>query len=262
MHINKKTSYILSGLIVISFFGVGTFFLGNDQSSPSLSPPPGPEEQEAPDSLTPSMNSQSDNSPAEIGQADDGQGESPEKMNIASPREDTPLPEGESDSASGVESEEPQSSEGFALKDFHRSETRNGKLLWEIVGTNARYFPDEKRVDIEHCLFSMLDKKEKQVILRAKNAKLYLEGAGLRSAFFSSDVVLDYGSDIKILTDEALYEHDKEFVSSDAHVKVIGSWYMVEGDGLRAHLKDESYEILHNVSSVIEPKKREEKQSS
>ncbi|MCI5064294.1 LPS export ABC transporter periplasmic protein LptC [bacterium] len=235
MHITKKQSYLLSGLLVFTFFVCGIFFL-NSQNQ-------------------------------EIRNEDQGDaGESTSPLPVEIPAQKRPKgqerqsrPAHQEQQGSGEEVKVTEGDGGFALENFQRSESKDGKLLWEVFGTNARYYPDEKRVDVEQCVFTMRDKKDKVVTLRAGKAKLFLDGPELDSAQFSAEVILDYGEDLRILTPRATYAKSAGYVTSPAHVKIIGSWYIVEGDGLKAHLEEQRYEILKNVSSIIEPKKQRNK---
>lgn len=225
MYLNRKTSYLISIFIVLIFLFIGAFFLNTDyqQPTPPLTTPP----------ILPSP------SPQQLAPAE------PEHTQTASPAA-TPV--------SGSESE--STAEGFALETFHRSETRDGKTLWEVLGSNARYFPEENRVDIEACLFFTTDEKGQKVILKASKATLILQGPELQFVRFPSDVRLDYGSDMKIITSAADYDHKEGEVTTSAHVQVIGDWFIVEGDGLKARLDSEQYEIQRNVTSILEPQKR------
>lgn len=248
MNITRKTSYIIAGLIVLSFFGIGTLFIGfQNESSDSTNPDTSQaQSSEANDSTQVALKETS--TPGESGDREQSstQGESEIGEN----------PEGASTPPGNQAPEE-----GFALKDFHRSETKNGKLAWEVVGKNARYYPDQKRVDVENCIFSTTE-NGRNIVLRAGKAKLFLSGPELESAHFSADVTLSYDNEFTIITPEADYQHSKGYVETEAHVKVVGSWYMVEGDGLKAYLDKEQYEILQNVSSVIEPEKQSPKKES
>jgi LPS export ABC transporter protein LptC len=235
MRINRKTSYLLSFLIVLTFFGIGALFLQVKDPENPPSPLPSP-------TLSPLPSSEETPTPREVPLASS----SPHSSPLPPEEEDTTLEDG-----------------GFALNNFHRSETRaDGSLLWEVVGTNARYFPEENRVDVEECVFSMVDDKGKQVILRAGKAQLIITGPELESGKFSSEVILEYGNGMRIITPHATYAHKKGSVTTSAHVKVVGSWYMIEGDGLRADLNKEHYELLNNVSSVLEPSRRKKQENA
>ena len=225
MYLNRKTSYLISIVIVLIFLCIGALFLNTDyqHSTPPLTTPP----------------TASSPSPHELAS------EEPDNIQTTS-SEDTSVTRDQSESTA----------EGFALESFHRSETRDGKTLWEVLGNNARYFPEENRVDIEACLFFTTDEKGHKIILKASKATLILKGPELQFVRFPNDVRLDYGSDMKIITSAADYDHKEGEVTTSAHVQVVGDWFIVEGDGLKARLDSEQYEIQRNVTSVLEPQKR------
>jgi LPS export ABC transporter protein LptC len=222
MYLNRKTSYLISIFIVLIFLFIGAFFLNTDYQQPT------PPLTSAPRLPSPS--------PQEL---------TPEEPQTTSPAA-TPIRGDESGSTA----------EGFALETFHRSETRDGKTLWEVLGSNARYFPEENRVDIEACVFFTTDEKGQKTILKASKATLILQGPTLQFVRFPNDVRLDYGSDMNILTSAAEYDHKEGEVTTSAHVQVVGDWFIVEGDGLKARLDSEQYEIQRNVTSILEPQKR------
>jgi hypothetical protein len=57
----------------------------------------------------------------------------------------------------------------------------------------------------------MVDDKGKQVILRAGKAQLIITGPELESGKFSSEVILEYGNGMRIITPHATYAHKKGF---------------------------------------------------
>jgi len=223
MYLNRKTSYLLAILLVLLFFFIGALFLNTGYQKSSLAP------------TTPLENQD------QVSQS-------------TLPSDEPPLKKTTHEAEIGDMSEQP--AEGFALENFHRSETRDGKVLWEVTGQNARYFPEENRIDIDACLFFTNDEKGQKIVLKANEATLILKGPELQSVFFPKDVRVTYGREMRIVTSEASYDHKKALVSTSAHVQVIGNWFIVEGDGLHARLDIEQYKILRNVTSILEPKKR------
>ena len=222
MYISKKTSYVIAALIIFLFFASGFIFF-----------------QFRPDNYT---------STTDIVE---------KKLE----EESTEIDQSSLPSNDENEAKADSAQESFTLSDFHRSETKDGKLLWEIKGENAEYHPSDQSVDIKSCLFSMRSDSDKLITLEAGEAKVFLQGASLNLAEFSDNVVLHYDSDMKILTSQASYNRENALVTSNSHVQIVGEWYTIEGDGLEAHMNSKIYKISSSVRSTFEPNKRSKKKS-
>ncbi len=158
---------------------------------------------------------------------------------------------------SQTEEEKPKApASQFALEEFRRSETKDGKLIWEIYGTNARYIPEKNSVAIDNCKLMYYTEDNKQIDLTSGTALIFLSGVKLERAELRDNVVLVYNGDITVKTTEADFDKAKDLVTSDKFVTISGDWYSFEGTGLHADLETETVTLQTDVHSQIHPERR------
>lgn len=157
-------------------------------------------------------------------------------------------------------SETSQSSEAFSLQRFERSETVDGKVLWRVLGENARYIPEKNYIQMSNCDLTFHTNKDEKVQIRSEEAFITLLGAQIGSAQLNGNVVLDFEDSKVIMTsDEANYRQAEQDVTVEGPVSITSKWYEVTGTGLNAKLKEKEFRIESDVKSVIKPKNGYEK---
>ncbi|MCB0333141.1 MAG: LPS export ABC transporter periplasmic protein LptC [Bdellovibrionales bacterium] len=231
MYISRRQSRIVAVATLVLFFLVGIWFTQKPTHAPS--------------------------------KRTDAHSEEPttikEDPNLLSPQS-TPQESTASQQANPVTPEDPKT-EGappsrFALEEFHRSETKDGKLIWEIYGTNARYTPENNSIAIDNCHLKYYSKENKQIDLTSGTALIFLSGVKLERAELRGDVTLVYDQEITVKTTEADFNKEENLVTSDQFVTISGDWYTFEGTGLHADLKTETVTLKTKVHSSIHPERR------
>lgn len=142
----------------------------------------------------------------------------------------------------------------FAMKDFHRSETKDGKMLWEIRGTEAEFAPNSKAVLIKDCKLHYISKDDTPVILTSKQAKLYLLGTVITRAEFIGDVKMIHDKETTVTTQNAEYLREENRLIAPDDVKIVGKLYTITGKRLEGDLETRSFQILKDVKSHLKPK--------
>ncbi|MDC0358064.1 LPS export ABC transporter periplasmic protein LptC [Oligoflexia bacterium] len=142
----------------------------------------------------------------------------------------------------------------FALKDFHRSEIKDGKIVWEVTGSNARFFPETNTVHIDNGEFFFFSEKKEPVRLSAGQAVLHLQGSSLNKAEATGGVKLNYDDRVIINTDEATYFLADNYISADGAVTINHKLIDTKGRGLHANLITREMKLLRKVKSVIKPR--------
>lgn len=142
----------------------------------------------------------------------------------------------------------------FVLNNFHRSETRNGKLVWEVDAKRGQYFPETNTAKLEQAKLWLYSEKGTATVLDTAGATLYLKGVGLDKAEAFGGVVMVHNNKVTITTDQAVYDKSNELVTAPGIVKIKGELIEVTGKGLEVKLDNQEARLLNNVESVIRPK--------
>ncbi len=182
--------------------------------------------------------------------------ERPRTTMVESPSSD-PTPEPTPLIPEAADSEEGGSDgTSFSLSDFHRSETRDGKVLWEISGKNAEYVPGGNTVELEECALT-LRTSDKPIQIASRFATLALKGPLIAKAVLTEDVVVVWNDEVTITTDEATYHREENRVTAPGTVSIRGSWYEIDGTRLEGDLESDSFKLFEDVSTVLDPRKKE-----
>jgi len=85
-----------------------------------------------------------------------------------------------------------QTGSAITLNKFHRSETRDGKKLWEISASSGQYLPEDQSALIEKATLFFFQEDGKIIELEADRARLTVQGANLSQAEIEGSVKVTF----------------------------------------------------------------------
>ena len=144
----------------------------------------------------------------------------------------------------------------FTLNNFERSEIKDGKKVWEIKAEKGQYFPQTNSADISNATIWFYKPNGDSMEIIAKRGKIYLNGPSLEKAEASEQVSMKFNQNITIESLSAVYDKATNNVHIDGPVKVFNDRIQINGQGLDADLTGQSFRLLQNVETVIQPEKR------
>lgn len=142
----------------------------------------------------------------------------------------------------------------FTLQEFHRTEIRDGKKLWEAKGTQAQYFPESNSALVKQAQIWIYRPDGKVVTLTAGQALLHLEGAGLKGADAEHGVVIVYDQEERLETEKLIYLKKDNSIFAPGLVTITGKILDVSGEVLRGNLESNNFTLEKNVETVLKPK--------
>jgi LPS export ABC transporter protein LptC len=137
------------------------------------------------------------------------------------------------------------------LQDFQRSETKDGKKLWEMSAQRGEFFPDDNVVNLFNAVLHIFRDNEDTVTLRAPEAVVSLKGTSLLQAKGMGGVIITQGDSLTMETQEAIYDKQQEKVTSEEEVTFKGKASTTVGVGLEADMKSQVFLLKENVRSVF-----------
>lgn len=144
----------------------------------------------------------------------------------------------------------------FMLENFHRSETRDGRKLWEVTAARGQYYPETQRAQVESAVVWFFRDNNEKIKLSADRASLILKGSELESADTSGAVVLIYNDSITLETDRANFSQTQQRIDVPSPVKITGENLNVSGDSLQVDLSTNAATVSGNVRTVLLPKEK------
>lgn len=223
MRITQKQSKLLALLVLVVFFVVSWILSNSDQSSSNKS------------AKTSSLKTE------ELREHE--QSQATEQFN------------GQADSApENLEDKDPK----FVLHKFHRSESKQGKKLWEVKARSGEYIPEKNAANVNDAVLWFYRDSGEVITLKATKAILEMTGSTLDHADLSEGVQLVYDNRVTLETQSAIFDKETETVTSSERVHITSDLIKINGTELQADLKTEEFTLLKDVDSVITPRKKKD----
>jgi len=146
-----------------------------------------------------------------------------------------------------------ESGSTFSLKDFHRSETKDGKTVWEVKGKNMKYFPEDNIVQIDNGTLWFFNSADETITLTCGQARLLIVDASLKQADTYDGVKLVYNDRVTITARKAVYNKEEGSILAPGKVRIVSDNMEITGNKLRANVETREITLLQNVASVINP---------
>ena len=172
---------------------------------------------------------------------------------LVSHRSSNSVVESQSDSGSAVENpEEPEAASRFVLNDFNRSETKDGKKLWEIHAKVGEYSPETNIARLQSAEIFYYKTAEDTVRLTADHGRIVLKGPSLQEAEIEGNVNISLEQrKISLKTSNATFNKDLNTVSAPGFVEMHGELFDLSGNSLKADLASKTFVLEDNVKSVM-----------
>jgi len=141
----------------------------------------------------------------------------------------------------------------FLLNDFHRSETKDGKKIWEVKAVKGQYFPDKQMAEVFDADVWMFRDNGETIFLKAPEATLGFDGSALNKAVFPDTVRVVYNDKVTLDTSAATYDKALNMVSSDTQVTVVSELMELTGARFTADLTQNKIVFSGGVNTIIKP---------
>lgn len=144
----------------------------------------------------------------------------------------------------------------FFLNNFHRSEIRNGRKIWEIKAAKGQYYPEKKAAEITSADVWLFRENGEEIFLQAPLAEIGFDGTTLGNAHFPDTVHVVYNDNTVVDTSVATYDKAADTISSEHPVLIESDLLRIEGNSFIAHVAEKSMVISGGVTTVIKPRQK------
>jgi LPS export ABC transporter protein LptC len=138
------------------------------------------------------------------------------------------------------------------LQDFSRVEVKDGRQIWQVKATDAKYYAQEDLTHVHNAKLTVYREKQPPVFIEARTAKLHLDGESLKRADLEGSISVSLRDGLKLVTEEASYDAGKGTVTSASRVDISGEGIRIVGIGMRLWVETEVFELLDEVDSQFE----------
>lgn len=145
----------------------------------------------------------------------------------------------------------------FILENFHRSETKGDKKIWEVHAARGEYMPTSQTAEITEAKLHFYRDEETTIELVAPTATLYLNGNELLKAEARGGVSVLYGDTVKVETPTAAYESKDEKITSDGPATFTHKSFTLKGKGMHIDIAKRVIKLTSSVESVFYPQQKD-----
>ena len=144
------------------------------------------------------------------------------------------------------------------LQNFRRVQVRDGKKVWEIAARQARYFEASGEVAIDAPEVSFYLSDGEVIALRCGEGRLHLgaDAKGVARIELKNDLEIRVG-DFSLRTQEAVYDSERNVISSPGFVQITGRGLLLEGQGYTVDVADKRLTLNAGVRTTITETKEE-----
>lgn len=141
------------------------------------------------------------------------------------------------------------------MQNFHREKVQDGKKVWEIAARQARYSKKDGEVVIDDPSLSFYLDNGDVIALRCKEGRIAgtLEEQKVTRMELRGDLEMQLG-DFFLKTQEAIYESERNVVSSPGSVQITGRGFTVEGQGYTVEVAEKRVTLNAGVSTTVSGK--------
>lgn len=137
------------------------------------------------------------------------------------------------------------------MQQFRRAKIRDGKKVWEIAASQARYLEENHVIVVEHPDVTLFTKDEDPIALRCQEGRLHLDEQQDISSMELTGGVEVRVDDLLITTPNAVYEKEHDLISSSAPLRIVGRGLEVEGRDYTVAVSEKKLNLNADVRTTI-----------
>ncbi|MGI6523859.1 MAG: LPS export ABC transporter periplasmic protein LptC [Bdellovibrionota bacterium] len=161
-----------------------------------------------------------------------------------------PPPPAEQTLSEKIASAMPDSDIELVMGKFHRSETKDGKKLWEVMSKEGRYNPTEQTAQLLEAQLWFYQKDGDVITVTSEKANITIKDAKLEDVKLSDNVIITL-NDIKLTTNRARMAGDDQTVTTPGEITIEKPGLILKGKKLRANLGTKEFLLEKDVSTTI-----------
>ncbi len=142
------------------------------------------------------------------------------------------------------------------IQNFQRVKMHDGKKIWEIAATQARFFEDSRELLVDSPSMSLYLDSGEVIALRCREGRISL-GEGMQEIVrmkLSGDLEMQLGG-FSLKTQTALYDSAENTVSAPDTVYIVGQDMNVEARGYRIVMNEKRATLHAEVHSTLTRKR-------
>ena len=137
------------------------------------------------------------------------------------------------------------------LTDFNRVEVREGRKVWSIAASNAKFFKDEGLTHVSDISLEIFREKKSSVKILSKAARLAIEDEVMEKVDLEGNIKVKIDESLSLRANFATYDSIERVLEVPGAVRIYGTGYELRGDGFRMKIDGEKFVIRKNASTMF-----------
>jgi LPS export ABC transporter protein LptC len=137
------------------------------------------------------------------------------------------------------------------IQNFRRVKVEKGRTVWEITAKDAQYFAQTDEIVVHEPRVRLyLEDGGRECQIVGAEGRLALDGRELRGVTLRGgvEVTLD---DLRLETEEATYDRERDLITSPANVVIRGRALEVRGRGMEISVGPQQVRLLDDVHTTV-----------
>lgn len=139
----------------------------------------------------------------------------------------------------------------ISLVDFHRSESKNGRLVWEVKARRGEYYPESGRANLKEPIIILFDESNSTITLNAPFGVVLLANETLSEVMLTGGAKLVHQSGVTLESAELLYRAISKDVTTDKNVKITQPGFILTAQSLVFNIETQVMKLSTLVNTTI-----------
>lgn len=140
------------------------------------------------------------------------------------------------------------------IRDFRRVKMDDGRKLWEVSASDARYFDGEDLIVVTGPAVKWTRKDGSVVSLRGQEGRIRLTSHEVAEVEVKGAIEVEVAG-YRIATGDARYDHESGRIVSPGRAKIEGDHIHLEGELLEVDVRGETLRLGRQVAMRFDPAK-------
>jgi len=139
------------------------------------------------------------------------------------------------------------------LKEFNRVQVKDGKKIWEVTASGAKFFSEQGLTHIDQVKVEIVRQPQGLIKIKSDGARLDLEDDVMQRADLEGDIFVKVDDTLGLRAQFATFDSIGRKLLVPGKVRIYGSGYEMRGEGFEMNIDGEGFLLRENVRTKFLP---------
>lgn len=142
-----------------------------------------------------------------------------------------------------------------SLSDFHRSESKDGKLVWDVTAIRGEYYPENGRANLKTPAIKLFSEEGSAITINAPVGLVLLENEALREARVTGGAKVVHQSGVVVESPELTFSAGTQEISTDKTATITGNGVVTTGNIMSFNTDSQKLRLSNGVRTTLTGRK-------